>query len=318
MENNTWKKSLKFNGSHGELVGLRILNNILKTITLGFYYPWAKVKELKYMYNETEYLNTRFVFHGTGKEVFKGFIKALLMFGILYAFLLFCTTTHNITLIYVGLVIFYLGFFALIPLAVHGSLKYRLSRTSWRGIHFGYRGNLKELYKIYLKNLFLTIITFGIYSSWMRVAVNKYTRGNIRFGSIEFSFVGKGVELFLINLKGLLLTILTFGIYSFWFYKNRIMFEVNNTKMIQEGKQIDLRSTLSAGDIFKLLIVNYLIIVFTFGIGTGIAINRVARILFQNIEFSDEINADAILQTESEYRDASGDDLAGILDISII
>ncbi len=318
MEINTWKKSLKFNGSHGELVGLRILNNILKTITLGFYYPWAKVKELKYMYNETEYLNTRFVFHGTGKEVFKGFIKALLLFGILYAFLLFCTTTHNITLVYIGLAVFYLGFFALIPLAVHGSLKYRLSRTSWRGIHFGYRGNLKELYKIYLKNLFLTIITFGIYSSWMRVAVNKYTRGNIRFGSIQFSFVGKGLELFIINLKGILLTILTFGIYSFWFYKNRIMFEVNNTKMIQEGKQIDLRSTLSAGDIFKLLIVNYLIIVFTLGIGTGIAINRVARVLFQNIEFSDEIDADAILQTESEYRDASGDDLAGILDISII
>ena len=88
--------------------------------------------------------------------------------------------------------------------------------------------------------------------------------------------------------------------------------------MIQDGKQIDLRSTLSAGDIFKLLIVNYLIIVFTLGIGTGIAINRVARVLFQNIEFSDEIDADAILQTESEYRDASGDDLAGILDISII
>lgn len=318
MENNTWKKSLKFHGSHGELVGLRILNNILKTITLGFYYPWAKVKELKYMYNETEYMNSRFVFHGTGKEVFKGFIKALFMFGILYAFLLFCTTTNNITLVYVGLIVFYLGFFALIPLAVHGSLKYRLSRTSWRGIHFGYRGTLKELYGIYLKNIFLTIITLGIYNAWMRVAINKYTRGNIRFGNIQFSFVGRGVDLFLINLKGIIFSILTLGIYSFWFYKNRIMFEVNNTKMIQDGKEINLRSSLTAGQIFKMIIVNYLIILVTFGIGTGIAINRVARVLFQNIEFEEDINPDAILQTEEEYRDASGDDLAGILDISII
>ena len=318
MENTTWKKSLKFNGNHSELVGLRILNNILKTITLGFYYPWAKVKELKYMYNETEYMNTRFVFHGTGKEVFKGFIKAILMFGGLYAFLTFCMSTHNTTLFYVGIIVFYVGFIALIPLAIHGSLRYRLSRTSWRGIHFGYRGNLKELYRIYVKNIFLTIITVCIYSSWMRVDVNKYTRGNIRFGSIQFSFVGKGVELFLINLKGIIFSILTLGIYSFWFYKNRLMFEVNNTKIIQDGKEINLRSTLSAGDIFKLLVVNYFIILFTFGIGTGIAINRVARVLFQNIEFENDIDADSILQTEEEYRDASGDDLAGILDISLI
>ncbi len=318
MENNTWKKSLKFHGSHGDLVGLRVLNNILKIITLGFYYPWAKVKELKYMYNETEYMNSRFVFHGTGKEVFKGFIKALLMFGVLYAFLLYCSLSNNPTLVYVGFIVFNLGFFALIPLALHGSLKYRLSRTSWRGIHFGYRGNLKELYGIYLKNIMLTIVTFGIYSSWMRVALNKYTRSNIRFGSIQFAFVGKGVDLFLINLKGVIFSILTFGIYSFWYYKNRLMFEVNNTKIIQDGKEINLRSTLTPGGIFKLLIVNYLIVAFTFGIGTGIAINRITRVLFQNIEFEEDIDADSILQTEEEYKDASGDDIAGMLDISII
>lgn len=318
MEDKNWKKSLKFNGSHSELVGLRILNNILKALTLGFYYPWAKVAELKYMYNETEFMNTRFVFHGTGKEVFTGFIKAILMFGVLYAFLIYCSTTNDLTMTYIGLAVFYIGFIALIPLAIHGSLRYRLSRTSWRGIHFGYRGNLKEFYSIYLKNIFLTFITLGFYSSWMRVEVNKYTRGHSRFGNIQFSFVGRGVDLFIINLKGIVFTILTFGIYSFWFYKNRLMFEVNNTKMIQDGKEINLRSTLSAGAIFKLLIVNYLIVVFTLGIGTGIAINRVARVLFQNIEFDQDIDADNILQTEEEYKDASGDDLAGILDISII
>jgi uncharacterized membrane protein YjgN (DUF898 family) len=318
MENNTWKKSLKFHGSHGELVGLRILNNVLKTITLGFYYPWAKVKELKYMYNETEYMNSRFVFHGTGKEVFIGFIKALLIFGSLNAFLFYCLLNKNESLAYVGLIVFYLGFFALIPLAIHGSLRYRLSRTSWRGIHFGYRGNLKEFYGIYIKNIILTILTFGIYSSWMRVAMNKYIREKIRFGSIQFSFEGKGVDLFIINLKGIIFSILTFGIYSFWFYKNRLMFEVNNTKIIQDGKEINLRSTLTPSEIFKSLVVNYLIVAFTFGIGTGIAINRIARVLFQNIEFEGEIDADAILQTEEEYKDASGDDMVGMLDISII
>jgi uncharacterized membrane protein YjgN (DUF898 family) len=96
------------------------------------------------------------------------------------------------------------------------------------------------------------------------------------------------------------------------------MFEVNNTKMMQDGKEINLRSTLSAGAIFKILIVNYLIIILTLGIGTGIVINRVSRVLFQNIEFEEDINPDTILQTEEEYKDASGDDLAGMLDVSIV
>jgi uncharacterized membrane protein YjgN (DUF898 family) len=318
MENQVWSKSLKFNGSHSELVGLRIINNILKVITFSFYYPWAKVKELKYMYNETEFMQSRFVFHGTGNEVFKGFIKAIVLFGSLYIILLLCSYTENVTLTIIGASIFYAGFLALVPLAIHGSLRYRLSRTSWRGIHFGYRGKLKEFYTLYLKNIFFTVITLGIYSAWMRVEINKYTRGNIRFGNIQFSFVGKGLDLFLINLKGIIFSILTLGIYTFWYYKNRLMFEVNNTKIIQNGEIINLRSTLSPGEIFKLLIVNYIIIIFTFGIGTGIAINRATRVLFQNIEFEREIDADAIQQTEEEYKDATGDDLVGILDISLI
>jgi uncharacterized membrane protein YjgN (DUF898 family) len=318
MEETTWKNLLKFNGNHGQLVGLRIVNNILTAITLGFYYPWAKVSILKYLYSETEYMQTRFVFHGLGKEVFKGFLKALLIFGALYGFLLYAISTHDQSMFYLGLIVFYVGFFLLIPLAIHGSYRYRLSRTSWRGIHFGYRGNLKEFYKLYLKNIFLSVITFGIYSSWMHVEVNSYIRRNIRFGNIEFRYDGQGKDLFFIKLKGLLLSLITFGIYSFWYYKDLIAFEVNNTKMIQNGKEIELKSTLTAGQIFSMLITNYFIIIFTLGIGTGIAINRVLRVAFENIAFDSEIDPDAILQTEEEYKDATGGDLAGFLDISII
>jgi hypothetical protein len=44
----------------------------------------------------------------------------------------------------------------------------------------------------------------------------------------------------------------------------------------------------------------------------------VLRVAFENIAFDSEIDPDAILQTEEEYKDATGDDLAGFLDISII
>lgn len=313
-----WKKLVKFHGNHSQLIGLRIINNILTAITLGFYYPWAKVGTLKYYYSETEYMGTPFVFHGTGKEVFKGFIKAIGIFILLYITLIISVSFHSPIINLIGFAIYFLGILALVPVAIHGAFRYRLSRTSWRGIHFGYRGNLKEFFKLYIVETLLTIITLGIYGSWMHVKVSKYIRKNIRFGNIEFRFDGNGEELFIIKLKGLFLGILTLGIYSFWYYKQLIEFEINNTKIIQNGKVIEARSTLTVGTVFKTLIVNYLIVIFTLGIGTGIAINRVLRTAFENLEFDAEINADEILQTEEEYTNATGDDMLGFFDISII
>ena len=318
MENTEYKKLLKFNGDHGQLVGLRIMNNILIVLTLGIYYPWARASYLKYIYGESEYTGTRFIFHGTGKEMFIGFLKAIGIIVGLYVFLLVCIFSHVMALIILGMITFYIAILILIPIAIHGSNKYRLSRTSWRGIHFGYRGNLKEFMSLFLREVFLTIVTFGIYGSWMHVKITKYMRSNTRFGNIEFKFEGEGSDLFLIKLKGLFLTILTLGIYAFWYYKELIAFEINHTKIIQNGKEIKIRSSMTAGQIFGLVITNYLIIIFTLGIGTGIAINRIMRTAMQNIEFDTEIDTNLLVQTEEEYKDATGDDLAGMLDISVI
>lgn len=314
MENTAFKKLLKFNGDHGQLIGLRILNNILISFTLGIYYPWARAAYLKYVYGETEYLGTRFVFHGTGKEMFAGFIKLI---GVIIGLIIFFLTCayFNFT---IGVFIFYGVILFLIPVAIHGSNKYRLSRTSWRGIHFGYRGDLNEFIRLYVVQVLLTIITLGIYGSWMQVKVTKYIMQHTRFGNIEFNFVGEGANLFVIKLKGVFLMILTLGIYSFWYYKELLAFEVDNTKVIQNGKEINIRSTMSAGQIFGLIFTNYLIIVFTLGIGTGIAINRALRTMMENIEFDSEIDANTLEQTEAEYKNAAGDDLAGMLDISVI
>ncbi len=314
MESKEFKKLLKFNGNNSEYIGLRIINNILTVLTLGLYYPWSKAANSKYLYSETEFMETRFVFHGTGKEMFKGFLKAIGIFIGLYVILI---VFFLLKLPILGVLIYFISIFLMIPLIIHSSNKYRLSRTSWRGIHFGYRGILKEFMKLYFVNILLTAITAGIYSSWMQVNISSFIRGNSRFGNIEFKFIGKGLDLFLLKLKGIFLMVITLGIYSFWYFKNLIAFEIDNTKMIQNGKEINLRSTMTGGQIFGLFITNYLIIIFTLGIGTGIAINRSLRIVMQNIEFDSEIDAESLIQTEEEYKNATGDDLAGVFDISI-
>lgn len=86
--------------------------------------------------------------------------------------------------------------------------------------------------------------------------------------------------------------------------------------MIQDGKEINFRSTLTGVDVFGIFIINYLIVIFTLGIGTGIAINRIMRKVFENMELDNEVDVNTLVQTEEEYKDAAGDDLAGMLDIS--
>lgn len=320
MENQEFKKLLKFNGDNSKAVGMFIINQLLTLVTLGIYYPWAKATTLKYTYGESEYLGTRFEFHGTGKEMFIGFLKAIGVIILFYALMggaVWVGIKTSMAVAYLIIAVAYIGFLLLIPAAIHGSNKYRLSRSSWRGIHFGYRGDLKEFTKLFLKEMFLTIVTIGIYASWFHVSMRKYVLGHTRFGNVEFKFIGIASELFVIRLKGIILTILTLGIYGFWYMKDVIAYEVNNTKIVQGEKEISIRSTLTGGDIFVMFVTNYLIIIFTLGIGFGIALNRIMRVTYSNIEFDSEIDTNNLVQTEEEYKDAAGDDMLSMLDISI-
>ena len=74
---------LDFHGKGSEFFGIIIVNWLLTVITLGFYYPWAKAKQLKYLYSATSFNNDRFQFSGTGNEMFIGFIKTLLIMIVL-------------------------------------------------------------------------------------------------------------------------------------------------------------------------------------------------------------------------------------------
>ncbi|MCX6199615.1 MAG: DUF898 family protein, partial [Bacteroidetes bacterium] len=217
----------------------------------------------------------------------------------------------------IGSLIYLFGILLLIPLAIHGGLRYRMSRTSWRGIHFGYRGDLRELFGICVKGILLSIFTLGIYSSWFHCNLRKYLESHIRLGNCKFSFEGEGGDLFLINLKGFFFTIFTLGIYMFWYIRNLNHFSINHSRLEQDGNVFSFKSSLTPGDIFVTGIINYFLIVFTLGIGTPWAVLRQMRMVLDNVELEGAFNPDAVIQTEENYADATGDDLLSMLDVGL-
>lgn len=307
----------KFHGDGGTYFGILIVNLLLTIITLGLYYPWARAKNLQYLYGETEFAGGRFTFHGTGKEMFKGFLKAILIVGLLIFVLQASQFSKNSFITAVGFLIYFAGILVLIPLAIHGGLRYRMSRTSWKGIHFGYRGNLGELFGICVKGVLLSVFTLGIYSSWFHCNLRKYLESHIRLGNCKFSFEGEGKELFWINFKGFFLTIFSFGIYMFWYIRNLNHFSVNNSRFEQDGNISSFKSSLTPGDVFITGIISYFLIFFTLGLGTPWAVLRQMRMVIDNVELEGAFNPDTVVQTEENYTDATGDDLLSMLDVGL-
>ena len=159
---------VKFHGSYKQYLGLSLYNIVLTIITLGIYYPWAKCAIRKFLWQETEIAGSRFEWHGTGKEMFRGFIKAYLLLGGIIAIINFGPLFIPPDLLIWFILGAYLLILLFIPLILHGMARYRLSRTSLRGIYFGYRGKLKEFYGFTARDFLLTIITFGIYGFWLQ------------------------------------------------------------------------------------------------------------------------------------------------------
>ncbi|WP_202409398.1 YjgN family protein [Hufsiella arboris] len=221
----------EFRGDGADFFGIYLLNAILMIITFGFYYPWAKAKKLKYLYENTWLDGSRFKFHGTGREMFKGFLKAVGIFIVLYGLFITFSLNSNPVVKVTGIMVTYILFIALVPIAVHGSMRYRLSRSSWRGIHFGYRGDLKELVLLFLGGAFLTFITIGIYSPWFTIKLRRYIISNIRFGNIKFGYSGSGTDYFVLLIIGTLLTIVTFGIYSSGSQKTYLTFTLKTLNL---------------------------------------------------------------------------------------
>ena len=68
-----------------------------------------------------------------------------------------------------------------------------------------YDGKCGQLYKIFLLNLFLGIITLGIYHFWGKTRTRKYLATSCQLTHDRFEYNGKGLELFLGFLKVLIL-----------------------------------------------------------------------------------------------------------------
>ena len=297
---------LSFHGNGSALFGIQIVNILLTIITLGIYRFWGKVKVRKYLYSQTELLGDRFVYHGTGKELFIGWLKAVGVLIIVYALIIGLSRFIHPLLF----LLIYPTFIVIIPFALVGARRYRLSRTSWHGIRFSFRGSFKEALGLYAGGLLLTIITLGIYYPIFHAKMRSFWANNSYFGNTPFKYNGNGKDLLGSFILAVFLSIVTLGIYWFWYMAKVQQYDWEHTSF----PGMSFRSTVTGGSLFVLTLTNFLLIIFTLGLAFSWVIVRTMRFWFANISLEGNIELDKIKQDAQNAR-ATADSMADFMNI---
>jgi uncharacterized membrane protein YjgN (DUF898 family) len=130
---------LRFVGSGSEYFRIWIVNLLLTLVTLGLYYPFAKVRRLRYFHGATEVGGAAMSFHANPWKMFRGYVLVALMFAAYTGAGQFSTTAGAIAFLIVA---------ALWPALWHSSMRFRLANTGWRGLRFRYTGSRAGAYAV--------------------------------------------------------------------------------------------------------------------------------------------------------------------------
>lgn len=303
---------LTFFGSGLSLFAIQMVNMFLTLVTLGSYSFWGRTRVRKYLMRETQFGEDRFEFHGTGKELLWGWIKAAIVFGV--PLILLPYVPHlaggSVGLRQAVSVLSSLIVFVFIPVATVGSRRYRLSRTSWRGIRFSFRGKVWSYVGIYVFGWVLTAVTLGLYKPFLDARTYGFLVSHSYFGNRLFRFDGNGRDLFRPFLLAWLLTIPTLGIYWFWYSARRQRYFWERTSF----GDLRFRSTVTGGALLGLHAANLLLLLVTLGVAWPWVRVRKIRFFFEYVRARGQFDPESIIQ-EAQAASPMGEALAGFFDM---
>jgi uncharacterized membrane protein YjgN (DUF898 family) len=344
--------TLAYVGPTGTMFGIFYKNLILTILTLGIYRFWAKTRLRRFQWANTQIDGEGFEYTGTGKELFLGFLKAVLILAPLFIGL------QLIELFLIGQSMIAVGVLnvarailviALIYAGTFSARKYRMSRTTWRGIRFQQTGSMWRYAGIALLGMLLTPLTLGLYLPFLETQLMRYETDNLRFGSARFTFTGRGKVLFkqfllvwgafvlvaicvaawgvgdMVMRPGPVdpqklsalafipfLLIMIMGPLFLWYQGRAARFRAENTHV--EGISFAM-PRISGWQIFKLMFGNWFIAGISFGILYPLTIQRTIRFWVRHLQILGNIDLATVAQ--AERGPSTGEGLAGFFDIDL-
>jgi uncharacterized membrane protein YjgN (DUF898 family) len=326
---------LVFHGSGGEYFKIWIVNLVLSVLTLGIYSAWAKVRTQQYFHSNTELAGSRFAYHGRPRSILigRGLVAGLFLTAVALAQLGSPTA---------------IGFFAvgivLIPWLMAGSMRFRAAMVSWRGVRFAWHGTTGSVYRLTLKVIGFTLITFGIYYFAGHHRFKRLLIDDLYFGDIAFeakstsgSFFGPywifGVvttaasklidassllqaESFGDNAASMVVSGLSIGI----FYVSYKVLSAVLSKIVQNKTtlgNLHLQNTSTVSSLIALYAANASLITLTLGLYWPWASIREMQYRASHFEVLGDIGRLQASNTSAEGNTAIGQEAAGLFDFDV-
>jgi uncharacterized membrane protein YjgN (DUF898 family) len=165
----------EFTGSGSEYFKIWIVNVLLTIVTVGIYSAWAKVRRLRYFYNNTQFAGSGFDFHGSPVAILKGRLIAVALLALL-------------KVPYAGPVVL-LIYLCGLPWLIYRSFRFHLANTSYRNVRFSFLGEAKGAYAAVMVPLGIVLVA-GIVAG-LFTFVSKML-GGILLGIVLLALYGIG------------------------------------------------------------------------------------------------------------------------------
>ena len=163
-----------------------------------------------------------------------------------------------------------------------------------------FRGNAGEYFGIWIVNILLTIITFGIYSAWAKVRRMRYFRGNTFLDGHSFDYHAKGKQIFIGRLIAFvvlaIINVLTNAfplagiITPFLFMAALPFFIVRSLRFnarVTSYRNIHFDFTGKTWGAFKSIVLGSVVAALSLGILAPLASRWSSRYIFNNLHYGD-------------------------------
>lgn len=184
---------ISFTGTGGEYFRIWIVNLLLMIVTLGIYSAWAKVRRMRYFYDNTRLAGSSFEYHGNPMAILKGRIVAVLLFA---GYNLAAGSSPTFGLAILAILVF------AFPWLLWKSLQFKLYNSSYRGVRFGLRGTARRVYFVYLLLPIMAGLSLYTLVPFAHQRIKKFQHDESRYGASHFSFhagVGSFYRIYLVG-----------------------------------------------------------------------------------------------------------------------
>lgn len=183
-------RAFQFSGSWKEFAPIALTNLLLTIVTLGIYSFWAKARERRYLWSSTQFIDDRLEWTGTGRELFLGYVIVGLALFVPLVFINFGVQALAMNgaggLAVILSLLAYLLILGLMGVATFRGLRYRLSRTYWRGIRGGSDDNGVAYGVNYVWRTILGALAFGLMVPWALTSLWNKRWNLMSFGPFVF------------------------------------------------------------------------------------------------------------------------------------